>query len=313
MKDIFQEILCPVCKSENNNLKIIWQSTPDEFLNNYRKNYYNLKVLGINLNTIFYIMKCTKCSFVFVNPRFRKDIYDLVYNEAKVAQNDDKKWRESESDIAYLNNTFGKWSAAKFLMRSISYLQKRFDKVENKDQKRIKLLDFGCGFGHILELCKPFGINGVGVEIDRYRLEYCKRKGLKVFKPNELNKDEKFDIIISTSVLEHINDLHEYFNYIKSHLETEGYLSLTGLTPAIIKKEKKKGVYHYVMPLEHINYFTPKSFDILVKQYGLKRVKICNSFQPVIKSFDYIAPFLKNIIFHGFYPNGGMEVDLIKL
>jgi len=44
------------------------------------------------MDTDFFIKKCRRCSFVFVNPRFRSDLYDVVYNEAKVGQNQDKDW-----------------------------------------------------------------------------------------------------------------------------------------------------------------------------------------------------------------------------
>ena len=198
-------------------------------------------------------------------------------------------------------------------MRSLSYLYERFEKPKNENQKRIRLLDCGCGYGHLLDLCKVFGIEAIGVDIDSYRVRFCKAKGLDVYKPDELDPGKKFDIIISTSVIEHINDLHEYFRYISDRLETGGYLHLSGLNPAIIKKEKKQGAYCLVMPLEHINYFTAASLDILAGKYSLKRIKASNLFQPTTKPSDYIIPFLKNVVFGGFYPTGAFEADLVKL
>ena len=311
MENIFIDINCPVCGGTR--LKTVWQATPKQFLSDFRKSYYNLDALGIGLDTEFYIKKCRDCSFVFVNPRFRSDLYDIVYNEAKVKQNRKKEWVHREGNLKYLYNTHHKWSAAKILMRSISYLYKRFEKPKNENQKQIRLLDYGCGYGHLLDLCRIFEIDATGVDIDKYRVRLCKNKGLKVYHPEEVGVENKFDIVVSTSVVEHVHDLHSYFGYISNRLETGGYLHLMGLNPKIIKIEKKTGLYHLVMPLEHINYFTAGSLDILTEKYGLRRIRVSNLFQPTTKPIDYIIPFLKNLVFGGFYPTGFFEADFVKV
>jgi len=312
MNNVFKEISCPVCKQ--NNFEIVWESTPDEFLSDMRKSYYNLDALNINKDTKFYIKKCKNCSFVFVNPRLKDELYNVVYNESKVKQNEVKSWKdEVGTDLNYLYNTYHKWSVTPSFIRVLSYVKKKFNKAKNDNYERIKLLDYGCGGGHILELCKPFGIKGMGVDIDNWRLNHCKSKGLDVCRPEELDNNETFDVIVSTSVVEHVNDLDAYFSFISKHLKKGGYCSLIGLTPHIIDIEKKKGVYNIVMPLEHINYFTKKSFDMLIKKHGLKRIKYSNSMKEISKPIDYVKPFIKNIVFQGFSPTGSMEVDIVKL
>jgi len=311
MDRVFVEIDCPICGGDS--FKTVWRSTPGQFLGNFRKSYYNLDALGIDMDTSFFIKKCRGCAFVFVNPRFRSDLYNVVYNEAKVGQNDNKGWVRQEGDLKCLYNTYSKWINSRVLMRSLLYLRKRFEKPKNEGQKRIRLLDYGCGYGHSLDLCKVFGIEAVGVDIDTYRIQFCRDKGLDVCKPEDLDSGRKFDVVISTSVVEHINDLHEYFRYISNRLETGGHLHLTGLNPTIICKEYNRGVYHLVMPFEHVNYFTAGSLDILVEKYNLKRVKISNLFQPTTKPIHYVIPFLKNFVFGGFYPTGAFEADLVKV
>lgn len=72
MENVFVNIDCPVCGGKK--FKTVWQSTPKQFLSDFRKSYYNLDVLGIKLDTEFSIKKCGDCPFVFVNPRFRNEI-----------------------------------------------------------------------------------------------------------------------------------------------------------------------------------------------------------------------------------------------
>ncbi len=311
MENVFVNINCPVC--DGGQFKTIWQSTPMQFLSDFRKSYYNLDAIGLDMDTNFYIKKCKNCSLVFVNPRFRNELYNVVYNEAKVRQNEEKEWAHQESDLKCLYNTHHKWRATRILMRSLLYLYKRFEKPKNNNQKKIKLLDYGCGYGHLLDLCKVFEIEAVGVDVDLHRIQFCMDKGLNVCKPEELDNDNKFDVIVSTSVVEHINDLHGYFQNISGRLETGGHLHITGLNPAIIKRERNRGIYSLVMPFEHINYFTLGSLDVLAEKHGLKRIKASNLFLPITRPIDYIKPFLKNMIFGGFYPTGAFEADLIKL
>lgn len=311
MKDVFVHINCPVCGGAR--FKTVWQSTPREFLNTFRKSYYNLDALGIDMDTSFSIKKCRECRFVFVNPRLRRDLYNVVYNEAKVEQNRDKQWMRHECDLGYLYNTHTKWASTRILMRCLSYLHERFDKPKNENQKRIRLLDFGCGYGHLLDLCKVFGIEAMGVDIDLYRINVCRDKGLNVCRPEELDTENRFDVVVSTSVVEHVNDLHGYFRSISGWLETGGYLHLIGLNPTIIRREKSRREYRLVMPLEHLNYFTPRSLDALTAKYGLRRIKVSHLFQPTTKLLDHFTPFLKNFVFHGFYPTGVFEADLRKL
>jgi 2-polyprenyl-3-methyl-5-hydroxy-6-metoxy-1,4-benzoquinol methylase len=311
MENVFVDINCPVCDGKR--FKTIWQSTPREFLSDFRKSYYNLKVLGIDLDTKFYIKKCRNCSFVCVNPQFRSDLYNVVYNEAKIGQVDKKRWAFQEGDLKHLYNTYHKWSNAKNLMRVLSYLRKRFKKPKNENYQQITLLDYGCGFGHLLELSKVFEVEAVGVDIDEHRLGYCKNKGLNVCRPEELDAGNKFDIVISISVIEHVHDLNQYFKYIRDRLKVGGYFHVGGLNPKVIRKEKRRGIYKNVMPFEHINYFTPRSFDVMSEKYGLKRIKIGNIIQEVCSPIDYITPFLKNVVFRGFYPDGGFMVDMIKV
>lgn len=311
VKDVFVHINCPVCGGAR--FRTVWRSTPSRFLSDFRKGYYNLEALGIDMNTDFYIKKCRDCRFVFVNPRLRSELYEVVYNEAKVDQNRDKQWARQESDLGYLYNTHAKWVSSRILMRCLSYLHKRFDKPKNENQKRIGLLDYGCGYGHLLDLCRVFGIEAVGVDIDEYRIRFCRNKGLDVCKPDELDAARRFDAVISSSVVEHVNDLPGYFQYLSDRLDTGGYLHLIGLNPTIIKREKSRGEYRLVMPLEHLNYFTPGSLDTLAAKYGLRRIKVSHLFQPTTRFLDHFTPFLKNFVFHGFYPTGLFEADLTKL
>ncbi|MDQ1284093.1 MAG: Methyltransferase type 12 [Patescibacteria group bacterium] len=309
--NIFEHIDCPVC--DGNSFKTVLKFTPDEFLNEERKKYYNVDVLGVDLKTNFFIKKCKKCGFVFVNPRLRKDLYNVVYNEAKSGQYEMKSWMFDSGDIGNLFATYNKYREVFPLLNVLIYFGKYFEKPKNDAYKQLKLLDYGCGMGHILDLCKTFGIKGIGVDIDSFRLNHCKQKGLDARLPEELPDAEKFHIVISTSVVEHVNDLDAYFKYISSRLIKGGIFYFNGLNPRIIEIERKKRLFKIVMPLEHINYFTRKTLLMLAEKYGFEEAKGGGYGVFAMKnSIQYSYPFLKRFIFKGFYPTGNFEVTLEK-
>ena len=88
-----------------------------------------------------------------------------------------------------------------------------------------KALDVGCAYGYGLEILESFGYEGYGVDISSYAIDVAESRlsgkvRLSVHDIREnLPFDTKFDLIISLSVLEHLQDpetaLKVCFNFLK--------------------------------------------------------------------------------------------------
>jgi len=79
------------------------------------------------------------------------------------------------------------------------------------ENKKSKILEIGCSGGPLLNFLKGKGFENVyGVDISKEAIGICKQKGLKnIFVMDGSNtkfKDQEFDIIIASDVLEHILD-----------------------------------------------------------------------------------------------------------
>lgn len=307
-ESVFRHIDCPVCGGDRFRIKA--QLSPREFLSRERKAYYDLSAIGISDDTVFYFRECLSCQFVFVNPRLRADLYSVVYNAAKAAQYQLKSWVYEDGDLKSLCKTFYTWGSCRVLMGAIAHHRSRFAKAKNDTYARIRLLDYGCGNGHLLDLCSAFGIDAVGVDIDLHRIKLCRSKGLVVTTPDELPNSEKFDVIVSSSVIEHVDDLQGYFRYISARMRSGGIFSLNGLTPRSIDREIKSGKYKNTMPLEHLNYFNRSTLLRLAGQYGFRPALIKGVFL-IETSSHYYLPFVKQVVFRGFYPTGAFEIDLL--
>lgn len=87
------------------------------------------------------------------------------------------------------------------------------------EKDTLSVLDYGCGSGAMSSF---FNKNQyTGIDIDRESLEIAKnlhRKYLFLY-PNELDPENKFDIIIAMAVIEHFSSPLECLNNLKSKLK----------------------------------------------------------------------------------------------
>ena len=95
-----------------------------------------------------------------------------------------------------------------------------------------RVLDVGCGFGEKLLPFKKHGCEVIGIEPSEHRADYCsQRMGIdcRCIGIEEIIDhfgDEKFDLIYSSHVLEHVSDPVGFLQNVRSVLEEGGLLYL---------------------------------------------------------------------------------------
>lgn len=80
-----------------------------------------------------------------------------------------------------------------------------------RENKNSKILEVGCSGGPLIQLLNKNGFKNVcGIDISNEAIELCKKRGIEHVSVMDgakpAFKNEKFDIIIASDVLEHIND-----------------------------------------------------------------------------------------------------------
>jgi SAM-dependent methyltransferase len=88
-----------------------------------------------------------------------------------------------------------------------SFLERIIRNPKSKIQNP-RILDVGCGTGGNLEMLEKFGA-AEGVDVSDEALEFCKSKGLKVYKglAEKLPfTDASFDVVTALDVIEHLDD-----------------------------------------------------------------------------------------------------------
>lgn len=146
-----------------------------------------------------------------------------------------------------------------------------------KFRKTNKMLDVGCGPGLFLIEAKKRGWEVYGTEFTDKQLNYLKDKGINTLKgklTNDSFEDELFDVIISSEVIEHINNPIEEMQQFHRLLRKGGLVYITTPNFNAIERYLLKGDYEIIEYPEHLSYYTPTTIDLLLTNNGFKKLKI---------------------------------------
>ncbi len=146
-----------------------------------------------------------------------------------------------------------------------------------KFRKTNKMLDVGCGPGLFLIEAKKRGWEVYGTEFTDNQLAYLNDKGIKTLKgklTNDSFEDGLFDVIISSEVIEHINNPVEEMQQFYRLLRKGGLVYITTPNFNAIERFLLKGDYAIIEYPEHLSYYTPKTIDLLLTQTGFKKLKV---------------------------------------
>lgn len=172
--------------------------------------------------------------------------------------------REDEKYSWLYQNSYGEggWGKlAKFVSIGLDYPQ----------NKKISLIDFGCGRGGALNFLTGRGFNCEGVEISSFLCDKLNKEGKKVYHASIddlfMIKDKTYDIGFSNDVLEHLSE-----KYIRKAVEemervTKDYLFLRiCLTPSkVLSKEGEN---------PHLTLWNVKKWYNLLKRFGkIKKIR----------------------------------------
>lgn len=166
-------------------------------------------------------------------------------------------------------------------------------KYSSKDVN-LNLLDCGCGTGKTLELLQEFG-KTYGTDLDEDCINYCVKRGFKNIIKQDITKPlqfkEKFDVIVVTDVLEHVEDDKKALEQLSNGLNDQGILIIT--VPA---HQWMFGMWDKM--LHHKRRHTVKSIKKLIKtQPDLANLKTnyynFQSFPPALLSNFIIMKLVK--------------------
>jgi len=227
----FENISCPVCASSD---YALIQRTKD----------FRLKIS----DTVFSIVRCNKCEFVFLNPRPSKAESMNFYS----------------SDFHKQDNTLFYKIIEPFFRLSQESIGKTFKKYK----KSGSLLDIGCGNGSFIMFMQKFGYDVRGVELNPEAEKFASNLLKDRIFYKELKDcdfpEKTFDIITMMQSLEHVYDLNEILSEIRRVLKDDGILFISVPNAAFFESRLFGPYYYNLEAPRHLYFFTKESIKSLM-------------------------------------------------
>jgi len=142
-----------------------------------------------------------------------------------------------------------------------------FSKLGDVDEYKTKaVLEVGCGNGYVLKYLKNRGFRHlVGIEPSIKRTEEVGGiLFLKEFITNDFELEDRFDLIFSFGVYEHIEDIDSITRFCNNHLNKGGKLFIYVPNCAKALTDADPAVFAH----EHVQYFVPSSIKYHLSRHG---------------------------------------------
>jgi 2-polyprenyl-6-hydroxyphenyl methylase/3-demethylubiquinone-9 3-methyltransferase len=214
----------------------------------------------------------------------------------------------NEEEIKKFTNMADEWWSAtgkfkplhKFNPCRISYIKNKLinyfslDINSSTPLKNLKILDIGCGGGLLCEPLNILGANVVGIDAGEKNIAVAKihsqQSGLKIDYRNQdvenlAKENEKFDVVLSMEVIEHVADVENFLIAAKNCLKPGGLLFIATLNRTV------KSYLNAIIGAEYILRWLPKgthSWKNFLKPSQINKIAQSNNLQLLdLSGFSY--------------------------
>jgi SAM-dependent methyltransferase len=134
-------------------------------------------------------------------------------------------------------------------------------------KKPQSVLEIGCSDGYFLDVFKKLGFSRV-VGIDPCIAKDHEKDGVflvRGYVTDRTELNESFDLIFSTDVLEHVEDVNAMLGFCQKHLTPAGRLSISVPNFERLLESGDPAAFMH----QHLHCFTPASLEFLFQNHGL--------------------------------------------
>ena len=210
--------------------------------------------------------ECPECLTLFVSPRPVKEAFDRYYTDSPST----KYWATTfykETESARREKL---WKPKARLIK---------EKVEKFSQAKT-ILDIGGGYGTFAEeMQKIMGINLILIEPSVHLAKVCRDKGLSIVQrfledisPDLIPKENK--AFVSFELFEHLHDPAAFLESLNGLMQKNDLFIFTTLSGMGIDIQVLWENSKSISPPHHLNFFNPKSVQILLKHLDFEVIEI---------------------------------------
>ena len=158
-----------------------------------------------------------------------KESYEVMRNEdydmlvTSPVPNNLERYYASEDYISHTDSKTSLFDKTYQFVKNYT-LKKKLKLINSFNTEEKSILDIGAGTGDFLKVCEKGGWRINGVEPSEKARDFAKNKNINLVKDISKIDNKQFDVITLWHVLEHIPNLTEYVQQLKSLLKPNGFL-----------------------------------------------------------------------------------------
>ena len=233
----------------------------------------------INLITEKEFYKNLKPFLNCIDHTVSKESYEVMKNEeydmlvTSPVPNNLEKYYASEDYISHTDSKTSLFDRTYQFVKNYT-LKKKLKLINSFNTENKLILDVGAGTGDFLKVCENGGWKITGVEPSEKARNFAKNKSINLLEDLSKIENKQFDVITLWHVLEHIPNLTEYIQELKSLLKPKGVLIIAVPNhKSFDAKHYKEFWAAYDVP-RHLWHFSRTAISKIFSLVGMKVEKI---------------------------------------
>jgi 2-polyprenyl-3-methyl-5-hydroxy-6-metoxy-1,4-benzoquinol methylase len=204
------------------------------------------------------LVKCAECDMVF-----HRRVLDDEWNERRFSNwMTEEAIRSFESRFTTVMTPY--WEAT----RNVAHvLGLELLTRELRGEQRLKLLDFGCGYGGFVAMCNLFGFEARGVDRSAAKRDNNHSRAIHA-ELDEVAHLAPFHALTLFQVLEHLDQPRELMQLLSGLLAQGGILVLETPDCTDVRDIRSRADFDKIHPLDHLNAFTPETLKSFAARLG---------------------------------------------
>jgi 2-polyprenyl-3-methyl-5-hydroxy-6-metoxy-1,4-benzoquinol methylase len=211
--------------------------------------------------------ECKKCKTLYVSLRPDKESFDNYYTDSESS----KFWATTFYKATQENRREKLWKPKALLIN---------EKVMKYAPSTKSILDIGGGYGVFMEeYLKLNPIDHLVIEPSKYLSSICRDKKLKVLEKfledidvDELKHDNK--TFVSFELFEHLHNPELFLKTLYDIMDKEDIFIFTTLSGMGVDIQSLWEDSKSISPPMHLNFFNPKSVEILLTKVGFRTLEV---------------------------------------
>ena len=213
----------------------------------------------------FPLVRCRKCGLLYFNPRLTKDDLISLYDETYYSGHG------FDATVNYIGEYEGthRGSDAAYHVRMLKL----------HVPPPAKILDVGCGAGHLIKLLEREGYTVDGIDVSDFAVKYAQEHNHAVWKMDlceEMPPENIYDAVVAIEVIEHLYDAAAWFRNVYRALKPGGFLYYqTGNFRHFRWQHAvfgRSNLDSYASPEGHVVFFSNATARRFLKQSGFSEI-----------------------------------------